>query len=220
MLLLTGAGIKLAGMIETVSGGNVLIALFLTMLLSILMGCALPTVPAYAIVALVVAPALVNMGVERILAHFFVFYYAVLAVITPPVAPGSIVASKMADADFLTTSWESTKLAAPFFLVPYFVIHNPILLLEPQKDVLGAISAAIGIVIACGSLMMALQRWFLVRTSLWERVMLFLSAGLATVFGVTGSYLHLLVSAVLFAGVLFLQLKKRRVADRDARGFE
>jgi len=210
MLILTGAGVKLAGMIETVSGGNLLVALFLTMVLSILMGCALPTVPAYCVVALVVAPALVNMGVDRILAHFFVFYYAVLAVITPPVAPGSIVASKLAEANFLKTAWEGTKLAAPFFLVPYFIIYNPMLVLEPQKNILGIILAVIGIIIGCGSLMMALQKWFLVKTSLGERALLIVSAILATVFSINQSRLFLSIAALIFGGVILLQVKKVR----------
>jgi len=210
MLILTGAGIKLAGMIETLSGGNLLIALFLTMVLSIVMGCALPTVPAYIIVALVVAPALVNMGVDRLLAHFFVFYYAVLAVITPPVAPGSMVASKLAEAKFITTAWESTKLAAPFFLVPYFIIYNPMLLLEPQKDFLGIALAAIGMIIGCGSLMIALQKWLFVRTTPAERLSLFASAIMATAYSINQSYAFLSIAAVIFGGVILLQYNRVR----------
>jgi TRAP transporter 4TM/12TM fusion protein len=210
VLILTGAGIKLAGMIETLSGGNLLIALFLTMVLSILMGCALPTVPAYCIVALVVAPALVNMGVDRLLAHFFVFYYSVLAVITPPVAPGSMVASKMAEAKFLSTAWESTKLAAPFFLVPYFIIYNPMLLLEPQKDFWGIVLAVIGMIIGCGSLMIALQKWLLVKTTLAERVSLFVAAILATVYSINQSYSFLSIAAIIFGGVILLQYNRVR----------
>ena len=210
MLILTGAGIKLAGMIEVLSGGNLLIALFLTMILSIVMGCALPTVPAYIIVALVVAPALVNMGVDRLLAHFFVFYYSVLAVITPPVAPGSMVASKLSEAKFITTAWESTKLAAPFFLVPYFIIYNPLLLLEPQKDVVGIILATIGMIIGCGSLMVALQRWLIVKTTPAERISLFVSAILATVYSINQSYAFLSIAAVIFGGVILLQYNRLR----------
>jgi len=210
MLILTGAGIKLAGMIETLSGGNLLIALFLTMILSIVMGCALPTVPAYCIVALVVAPALVNMGVDRLLAHFFVFYYSVLAVITPPVAPGSMVASKLSEAKFITTAWESTKLAAPFFLVPYFIIYNPLLLLEPQKDVVGIILATIGMIIGCGSLMVALQKWLIVKTTLVERASLFVSAILATVYSINQSHALLAIAGIIFGGVILLQYNRLR----------
>ena len=210
MLILTGAGMKLASMVEVISGGNLLLALFLTMVLSILMGCALPTVPAYIIVALVVSPALVNMGVDRLLAHFFVFYYAVLAVITPPVAPGSMVASKLAETKFLTTAWESTKLAAPFFLVPYFLIYNPLLVLEPEKDVLGIIMAILAMIIACGSLMIMLQKFLLAETSPTERVMLLVSAILATTFSINQNYWFFTIAAILFGGVFLLQIKKDR----------
>jgi TRAP transporter 4TM/12TM fusion protein len=217
MLILTGAGIKLAGMIETISGGNLLIALFLTMVLSIIMGCALPTVPAYCIVALVVAPALVNMGVDRLMAHFFVFYYAVLAVITPPVAPGSIVASKLAEAGFMKTAWEGTKLAAPFFLVPYFIIYNPMLVLEPQKGLLGIVLALAALLISCGSLMTALQRWVLTKTSAGETVMLYLAAILATVFSIEQNPLFILAAALISGGILALQIVKCRSARSLSR---
>jgi TRAP transporter 4TM/12TM fusion protein len=210
MMIATGVGIKLAGLIETLSSGHLIIALVLTMFLSILMGCALPTVPAYAIVALVVAPALVNMGVERLLAHFFVFYYAVLAVITPPVAPGAMVASKMAGASFWKTGLESTRLAAPFFLVPYFIMRNPLLLLEPQKEPLGMLLAVIGIIIACASLMVTLQNFCLVRVSPVERVLFAVTAGSATVFGYYGGMPPFVIALVLFTGLILFQFKKRK----------
>ncbi|MGB3222845.1 MAG: TRAP transporter fused permease subunit [Desulforhopalus sp.] len=211
MLILTGAGIKLAGLIEVLSGGNLLLALFMTMVLSIIMGCALPTVPAYAIVALVVAPALVNMGVDLVMAHFFVFYYAVLAVITPPVAPGSIVASKIAGASFMKTSWEATKLAAPFFLVPYFIIFNPVLVLEPQKDFVGIIMAFVSMFIACGSLMFALQKWYLINVTRVESVLLFLSAALATMHSIDQSRFTIITAVLIFGGVTLTQINKVRL---------
>ena len=211
MLMVTGVGIKLVGVIEIVSGGYVIIALVLTMFLCIIMGCTLPTVPAYAIVALVIAPVLVNMGVERLLAHFFVFYFAVLAVITPPVAPGSMVAAKLAEANFWRTSWEGTKLALPFFLVPYFIIHNPLLLLEPQKQPLEMLMAIIGIGIACFSAMVALQRFCLTRLSGSERALYFVVAGTATLFGVGGSYTFFGIAVILFSSLLVFQVRKKRL---------
>jgi TRAP-type uncharacterized transport system fused permease subunit len=132
----------------------------------------------------------------------------VLAVITPPVAPGSMVASKLAEAKFITTAWESTKLAAPFFLVPYFIIYNPLLLLEPQKDFWGIVLAAIGMIIGCGSLMIALQKWLLVKTTLAERVSLFVAAILATVSSINQSYAFLSIAALIFGGVILLQFNR------------
>jgi TRAP transporter 4TM/12TM fusion protein len=212
MLILTGAGIKLAGLVETISGGNLLIALFLTMVISIIMGCALPTVPAYCVVALVVAPALVHMGVERLMAHFFVFYYAVLAVITPPVAPGSIVASKIAEASFMKTSWEACKLIAPFALLPYFLIYNPMLVLAPQKGIWGIIITFVSMVIAFGSLLFALQKWFLTKTSLGERILLFVSTVLATIYSIDQNRLAILTAIIIFGSVLLLQIRKIRLS--------
>ena len=138
MLTFTGAGPKISTVIKSIAGGNLLLALICTMLLCILMGCAMPTVVAYLVVAMVVAPSLVDMGVPLLSAHLFVFYFAILSTVTPPVAGASMVGSRLAETSYMKASWESFKMVLPFLVVPYFVIYNPIIILQPQEPIAAA----------------------------------------------------------------------------------
>jgi TRAP transporter 4TM/12TM fusion protein len=110
------------------SGGSLLLLLFLAMVLSILMGMGLPTAAAYIIVAIMVGPTIVEFGLPQIYGHMFVFYAAILSALTPPVAIACMVACKIAEADFFETCRESLKVAAPAFILPYtFVLHRNLL---------------------------------------------------------------------------------------------
>lgn len=141
-LSMTGLGIKLPGLIEAWSGGNLTAALIITMVTAIIIGCGMPTTPVYILVALVAAPALMDMGLTQLQAHFFVFYFACLNFVTPPVAIGSLIASKISNASFLRTSLEAVKVAVGGFAVPFLMIWCPSLLLQPES----AIPAATGII--------------------------------------------------------------------------
>lgn len=167
MLVSTGAAQKLAGLIHDLSGGHPFIALLFTMFLSILLGSALPTVVAYVLVALIAAPVLVDMGVDKITAHFFVFYYAILANVTPPVAGATLVGSKIAGGSYIKASWESLKLAAPFFITPLFLVNNPVILLKSQP-LPAAVCALLAIVAACGAMLVFCQNYCFTKINFWE----------------------------------------------------
>jgi len=104
ILQMTGLGIKFPGMVETWSQGNLTIALILVAISSIILGMGMPPSAAYIIVAIAAAPAIVNLGVPILAAHMFVFYYSVMGMVTPPVAGGAIVASRMAGLLMLTSA--------------------------------------------------------------------------------------------------------------------
>ena len=208
MLVSTGAAQKMAWLIQSVSGGHLIIALFLTMLLSILLGCALPTVVAYVLVALLVAPVLVDMGLERTIAHFFVFYYAILANVTPPVAGATLVGSRIAGGSYMKASWESLKLSAPFFLVPFFIITNPVVLSKPQPFP-EALAALLALLIACAGMLVFCQNFCLTKITLPERILFLTSALMATYHGLSGDYAFLIASILLFSFLMILQWKKR-----------
>jgi len=208
MLVSTGAAQKLAGLIQTLAGGHLLIALFLTMLLSILLGCALPTIVAYALVALLVAPTLVDMGLNRTVAHFFVFYYAILANVTPPVAHATLVGSKIAGGSYYKASWESLKLSAPFYLVPYFMINNPVILSKAQP-LFEAVPALLALAIACGAMLVFCQNFCYTKTSVPERMLFLLTALLATCYGQYGHTGVLVATIILFTVLMIFQRKKR-----------
>jgi TRAP transporter 4TM/12TM fusion protein len=141
MLNMTNAGPKLTSIIMMISGGHVLFSLFLTMFLCMVLGCALPAPVAYMVVALVVAPSLKDLGIPIVATHLFCFYFSFLSAVTPPIAGAAMVASRIANASFMKTSMEALKLSLPFFVVPYFVVFNPVVVFKAQP----AVAAATGL---------------------------------------------------------------------------
>lgn len=127
---ITGLGSKIAVLIETASGGYLLLALVFTMITSIILGMGLPTTAAYLILATVVAPALVKLGVPMLTAHFFVFYYGCISTITPPVALAAYVAGGIAGADVNKVGWTAAAYALTSFVLPFAFVFAPSLTLH------------------------------------------------------------------------------------------
>jgi TRAP transporter 4TM/12TM fusion protein len=208
MMVTTGAAQKMAGLVLVLSGGHLIVALVLTMLLSILLGCALPTVVAYVLVALIVSPVLVDMGLNQVIAHFFVFYYAILANVTPPVASATLVGSKIAGGSYMKASWESLKLSAPFYLVPYFIARNPIILSHSQPF-FEATAAIVALLIACGGFMVFCQGYLLVKLNRVESCLALGAVLTAVFFGQYGGSVVLAVSVVLSLVLLIFQWRNK-----------
>lgn len=170
IISLTGLGLKFSSFIITLSGGNLLIALVLTMAASLVLGMGLPTAAAYILVAALVAPALVGMGVEVLAAHFFVFYSAMLSAITPPVALAAYAAAGLADANPLRIAAAAVRFGVPAFIVPYFFAYEPLLLGQ------GALAAIVGVtltaLVGVVCFAAALGGWLYVRSPWWERLAL------------------------------------------------
>ena len=124
----TGLASKLITAVVTVSGGWVLIALLLTMLCCIVLGMGVPTTANYCIMASTCAPILITIGVPQVAAHFFVFYFGIVADITPPVALAAYAGSAIAKAPPMKTAVNATKLAIAAFVVPYIFAMNPAML--------------------------------------------------------------------------------------------
>ncbi len=154
-LITTGLGNKIAGVVEVVSGGNLIIALLATMVISIILGCGVPTTAAYALVAIVVVPMIIKLGVEPISAHFFAFYFAVISALTPPVALAALAGAGIAGANYFKTSLSAFKLAISGFIIPYLIIFNPVLVLR-QTDWLWAVGSLIAIPIGMTTLTAAI----------------------------------------------------------------
>ena len=208
MLTSTGAASKLANLSQTLAGGHVVLGLIYAMGLSIILGCAMPIVVAYVICAIVVSPVLVDMGLPQMTAHFFVFYFAVLSAVTPPVAAAAMVGSKIAESDYVKTGFESLKLILPFFIVPFFLTTNPIVMGKSQPLLSGA-AAMIALIVACGSIMVFSQGYFLVAAKKLERIGYLFVAVMATIYGLYGFLLAFFVSVALFV-ILFLNQLKRK----------
>ena len=150
-ITVTGLASKLITAIVSVSGGHTMIALFLTMLCCIVLGMGVPTTANYCIMAATCAPILMNpqIGVPAMAAHFFVFYFGIVADITPPVALAAYAGSAIAKAPPMKTAFNATKLAIAAFIVPYIFAMNPAMLLvnveNPFQVVQIVISSLVGL---------------------------------------------------------------------------
>ena len=181
-LISTGLGSKIAGLIDLLSAGNIFLALLMTMTVSIILGCGVPPVAAYSLVAITAAPTLVRLGLPPLSAHFFVFYFAIMSALTPPVALGALAASAISGGNYFTTSIKAFKLALSGFIVPFFVVFNPIARLDVVNWSL-AIGAIIAMPISLIALSAALYGHALRKLTLQERLAALLAA--AAAFGFT-----------------------------------
>ena len=170
IISLTGLGLVFSTLIISASAGNLFLALALTMLSSLVLGMGLPTAAAYILVATLTAPALVELGVNLLAAHFFVFYSAMLSAITPPVALAAYAASGIATANPIRISIIAVKFGLAAFVVPYFFVLNPALL--GQGDLAQVASAFLLAVLAAAAMAAATQGWFLIRLNIIERIIL------------------------------------------------
>ncbi|MCC1481772.1 TRAP transporter permease [Roseibaca sp. Y0-43] len=130
VISLTGVGARFSNLLLGLAATSQLLALFFAMCIAILLGMGMPTTAAYAVAASVVAPGLVNLGIPQLTAHFFVFYYAVLSAITPPVALASYAAAGISGANPIETSVTSFKMGLAAFVVPFMFFYNSALLMQ------------------------------------------------------------------------------------------
>ncbi|MEA5031525.1 MAG: TRAP transporter fused permease subunit, partial [Sphaerochaeta sp.] len=126
----TGLALGIASVIQSWSGGVLLPALMLIMITSILMGMGMPCTPAYIVAVTIGGPALQAMGIDVLTAHLFVFYFAILAEITPPVSIASYCGAAIAGSDPLKTGFEAMRMAIVGFIIPYIFVFNPALMLN------------------------------------------------------------------------------------------
>ena len=206
VVTMTGLGQVFISAIVSVSHGHLIIALFLTMLCCILLGMGVPTTATYIIMATTCAPILTTgMGLNAISANMFVFYFGIVADITPPVALAAYAGSAIAKADPMRTGFNATKLAIAAFLIPYMFCLNPSMLLidtNAGEFVIIIITSIVGMyAIAAG-----LEGYMLTDTNMLFRIIL-IAAGLLLIYpGTLTDVIGIIVVAVVF--VIELQKKK------------
>ncbi|WP_055664745.1 TRAP transporter permease [Jannaschia seosinensis] len=130
VISLTGVGARFSSVLLNIAEANQLLALFFAMCIAILLGMGMPTTAAYAVAASVVAPGLVQLGIPILTAHFFVFYFAVVSAITPPVALASYAAAGISGANPMATSMASFKIGISAFIVPFMFFYNSAILMD------------------------------------------------------------------------------------------
>ncbi|WP_299280720.1 TRAP transporter fused permease subunit [uncultured Tateyamaria sp.] len=165
VISLTGVGARFSSVLLSIADTNQLLALFFAMCISILLGMGMPTTAAYAVAASVVAPGLVQLGIPALTAHFFVFYFAVVSAITPPVALASYAAAGISGANPMATSVASFKIGIAAFIVPFMFFYNSALLMDGTWfEVLRAGATAIFGVFLLSS---GVQGWWAARSAAW-----------------------------------------------------
>ncbi|MGM0379687.1 MAG: TRAP transporter permease [Bacillota bacterium] len=199
---LTGFGLKLAGAILFLGNGILFLTLFFTMIACIVLGMGLPSIPAYIITATMAAPALSKMGVPPLVAHMFVFYFGILANLTPPVALAAFAGAGIAGGNPTKTGLQAVKLASAGFVVPYIFAFSPELLMinaSPITIIIVAITAIIGVI----SLGAALEGYIIDHLNTLSRVILLIGAILLMIPGITTDILGL----IIFISIVFYQKK-------------
>jgi TRAP transporter 4TM/12TM fusion protein len=205
-ITLTGLGLKLGNGLVELAGGNLLLTLIFTMITSIILGMGVPTTANYIITSTIAAPALIQLGVHPLAAHMFVFYFGIVADITPPVALAAYAGSGIAKSNPFWTGVTATKLAIGAFLVPYVFVYNTSMLWVGASWYMvlqTLITSCIGMT-AIGAAMIG---FFLAPMSWLERV-LFFAGGLMMV--VPGTYTDLLGLALLIVLVFYQRHKRAR----------
>ena len=137
ILTLTGAASSFAGYILKVGEDNLFLSLLLTMLVCLVLGMGIPTIPNYIITSSIAAPALLQLGVPLIVSHMFVFYFGIMADLTPPVALAAFAAASIAKESAMKIGVKAVQIAIAGFVVPYMAVYDPQLMLQGNITFLG-----------------------------------------------------------------------------------
>ena len=215
---LTGVATTLGSVIVSLGQGNLFLSLLLTMVTCIVLGMGIPTIPNYIITSTIAAAALLQLGVPLIVSHMFVFYFGILADLTPPVALACFAAAPIARESGLKISFEALKIAAAGFVVPFMAVYAPALMLQDG----GPLAAAIGYwpavayifvktVLAMGLWGIAVIGWMGRPLAMWERALAMVAA-FTLIYAATWSDGVGFVLAALFVGWLWITRRKVRAA--------
>lgn len=175
VLSLTGLGIKFSSLVVTYSHGILIVALLLTMVASLILGMGLPTTASYILLSTLIAPALIDMGVNKLAAHLFVLYFGCISAITPPVALASYAAAGISGSNAMETGYVGFRLGLSGFIVPFMFVYGPELMLSGtvMNIILAVITAITGIFL----ISVSLEGWFSNhKVGLPFRIIIFISA--------------------------------------------
>lgn len=205
---LTGFGLKLAGAILFLGKGNLFATLVLTMIACIVLGMGLPSIPAYIITATMAAPALAKMGIPPLVSHMFVFYFGMLANLTPPVALAAFAGAGIAGGNTTKTGIQAVKIALAGFVVPYIFAYNNSLLLIDTTFVEASV-VIVTAVIGVFALGVGVEGYLFRVTNLITRLLFFVSALALIIPGIETD----IIGIALFAGLCFIEKKAVKSLD-------
>lgn len=210
-ITMTGLANMMINGIVALAGDQVIIALVLTMLCCIVLGMGVPTTANYCIMAATCAPILVRMGVPTMAAHFFVFYFGIVADLTPPVALAAYAGAAIAQANPMKTAVTATKLAIGAFIVPYIFALNPAMLFidtTPLEVVQIIITSLIGIFAVSASL----EGYFLGRMKWYERAISLIGGLMLLYPGLITDVMGIALVAIMIIIQVITKNKRKAVA--------
>ncbi|MCC7039639.1 MAG: TRAP transporter permease [Burkholderiales bacterium] len=219
VLTLTGAASSFAEFVLTVGSKSLFLSLLLTMVVCLILGMGIPTIPNYIITSAIAAPALLKLGVPLLVSHMFVFYFGIMADLTPPVALAAFAAASIAKASPMRIGWKATHIAIAGFVIPYMAVYDPALML--QTPVGGSLSP-VAVVYVVGKALLAIGLWggaaigFLKAPLSWfERIYVFVAAGFLVAAAPWTDNIGFALSAAFIAWHLW---RARRAATVTAAG--
>ena len=203
----TGVGLRLASGLIDLAGGMLLPAMFFTMITAIVLGMGVPTTANYVITSTIAAPALEQMGVPVLAAHMFVFYFGIIADVTPPVALAAYAGAGISGGNALKTGVHASKLAIAAFIIPYVFVLSPVLLMVDATP-LALVSVTLSALLGMIAISSALCGFLADHCRPYERILLII-AGLLMIKpgGITD-----LVGLVLFVVILVMQYRRAKEA--------
>lgn len=210
-ITMTGLANMLINGIVALAGNKVIVALFLTMICCIVLGMGVPTTANYCIMAATCAPILIRMGVPTIAAHFFVFYFGIVADLTPPVALAAYAGAAIAQANPMKTAFTSTKLAIGAFIVPYIFALNPAMLFI-DTTAIEVIQICITSLVGILGVSAALEGYFIHHMTWYQRI-LSLIGGLMLIYPGLISDTIGLGLVIIMAVMQFVTVKKKAAPD-------
>lgn len=199
----TGLGLKMGSILVGIANGNLFLTLFFTMITSLILGIGVPTTANYVITSTIAAPALLMLGVNIIPAHMFVFYFGIIADVTPPVCLAAVAASGIAKSEPMKTGIQATRLAIAAFLIPYIFVFSPRILMidsTPMLLIFDIFTALIGITCVASSL----TGYFKTHMSIIERL-LFAAGGILML--MTGAQ-YVAIGTAMIVTTYLIQRKK------------
>lgn len=205
VITLTGLGLKIGAGLISISGGISILLLMLTMISSIILGMGVPTTANYLITSTIAAGAIIGLGFEPLAAHMFVFYFGIIADVTPPVALAAMAGAAIAKSDPLKTGFEATKLSIGAFIIPYMFIFNPQILMI-NTTFIEVIPILITSLIGMFGVSAGLEGYVFRKCNFIERI-LFIVAGLLSIYP---EFYTDIIGIGLIAALIILQILTRK----------
>mgnify|MGYP006278232497 FL=1 len=205
---LTGLGLRMTSLIVTLAQGKLLLTLLFAMIASIILGFGLPTTATYIVMATLTAPAVAQLGVPLIAAHLFVFYYGIVADVTPPVCLATYAGAGIANSDPVKTGILGVKFDLVAFVLPFIFVYSPNLLLI-DTTIVQIIVTFITALIGMYAFSAAIQNFYIIKTTLIERIILFAVA----VMLIIPNFIYSIIGIVGFGVVTVFQRQRNNGPD-------